>query len=85
MEKFEMRKPHKAEEYYENQIIEQVYEVITEFYGVDEITEITQEQINDIEEWREEWLSEYSVLQVGFSSFMNQWENEMWELENADD
>ena len=85
MEKFEMRKPYKAEEYYENQINEQIYEYIMEFYGVDEITEITQEQINDIEEWREEWLSEYSVLQVGFSSFMNQWESEMWELENEDE
>jgi len=85
MEKFEMRKPYKAEEYYENQINEQIYEYIMEFYGVDEITEITQEQINDIEEWREFRLSEYSVLQVGFSNFMNQWENEMWELENEDE
>ena len=79
MEKFEMRKPHKAEEYYENQIIEQVYEHITEFYGVDEITEITQEQINDIDNFRNNDLSEYSVMQIGFSNLINAWEDADYE------
>ena len=72
-------RPHKAEEYYENQISEQVWEQITEHFGVNEIVDITPEQIEEIEEWREENLSEYSVLQVGFSNFINLWESERWE------
>lgn len=78
-EKYVWHRPHKTEEYYENQINEQVWEQITEHFGVEEITEITPGQIKEIEEWREENLSEYSVLQVGFSNFMQMWESECWE------
>lgn len=74
-------RPYKTEEYYERQICDQVWEQIMEHFAVDEITQITEDQIKEIEEWREENLNEYSVLQVGFSNFMQMWENEMWELE----
>ena len=78
-EKYSWPRPHKAEEYYENQICDQVWEQIMEHFGVDEILDITEDQIQEIEEWRAEWLSEYSVLQVGFSNFMSRWESERWE------
>lgn len=77
--KYEWPRPHKAEEWYEAQICTQVWEQIMEFYGVEEILEITPEQIQEIEEWRGEWLGEYSVLQIGFSNFMQLWESERWE------
>lgn len=78
-EKYVWHRPHKSEEYYESQISEQVWEQITEHFGVGEITEITPEQMKEVEEWREENLSEYSVLQVGFSNFISQWESERWD------
>lgn len=78
-EKYVWHRPHKAEEYYESQINEQVWEQITEHFGVDEIIDITPEQIQEVEEWREENLNEYSVLQVGFSNFISRWEGERWD------
>lgn len=78
-EKYVWHRPHKSEEYYENQICDQVWGQIMEHFGVEEIIEITPEQTKEIEDWREENLSEYSVLQVGFSNFIQQWENERWE------
>ena len=78
-EKYVWHRHHKAEEYYESQICDQVWEQIMEHFGVEHVIEITPEQIQEIEEWREEWLGEYSVLQVGFSNFMQTWENERWE------
>lgn len=78
-EKYVWHRPHKAEEYYENQINEQVWEQITEHFGVEEIIDITPEQIQEVEEWREENLYEHSVLQVGFSNFISRWEGERWD------
>lgn len=78
-EPYTWNRPHKAEEWYERQICDQVWEQIMEHFGVDEILEITEDQIKEIEEWREENLYEHSVLQVGFSNFMQMWENETWE------
>lgn len=78
-EKYVWHRPHKSEEYYEREICDQVWEQITEHFGVGEITEITPEQMKEVEEWREENLSEYSVLQVGFSNFISQWESERWD------
>ena len=80
-EPYTWNRPYKTEEWYERQICDQVWEQIMEHFGVDEILEITEDQIREIEEWREENLSEYSVLQVGFSNFMQMWENETWEAD----
>ena len=73
---------HKVEDNLMMEINEIVWQHVLEHFGVDEITEITEDQIKEIEEWREENLHEYSVLQVGFSNFIQRWESETWELEN---
>ena len=77
-EKYNWHRIHKDEEYYENQICERVWEQITTHFGVDEIIEITPDQIQEVEAFRDD-LNEYSVLQVGFSNFIQQWESERWE------
>jgi hypothetical protein len=78
-DKYKWHRVHKSEEYYEREICDQVWEHIMTHFGVDNIVDITPEQIQEVQEWRDEWLNEYSVLQVGFSNFMQMWESERWD------
>jgi len=78
---FEWPRIHKWEDNIESQVTDAVFDYVMEFYGVEEITELTQEQIDEITAFREE-LNEYSPLQWGFSNLINHWENETWEEED---
>ena len=60
---------HKYEENFERNIIDSVYEYIFQYYGIEEIEQLTKEQISQIEEFKSE-LNEYSVLQIGFSDLL---------------
>jgi len=74
MKPFNWPRSHKFDEWVEQQMIESVYEYILEFYNIKDINELTQEQIDDIEKWRYEDLSEYSPLQWGFSFLVAEWD-----------
>jgi hypothetical protein len=74
---FEWGRIHKWEENYERDITEDVRTYVCEHYGVDDITELTEEQINEVQAYRDE-LNEYSVMQWGFSNIYSE-----WEMENA--
>lgn len=78
-DKYTMHRFHKNEEYYESQICDQVWDHIMTHFGVDEIVEITREQMDEVEEFRDNQLGEYSVLQVGYSNFISAWESERWD------
>jgi len=78
---FDWNRIHKWEDNIESQVTDSVYDYVTEYYGVDEIGELTEEQINEIATFREETLSDYSVMQVGFSNLMHQWDDENYEAE----
>ena len=78
---FEWPRIHKMEEWVEREMTDAVYDYVFEFYGVDELTELTSEQIQEIESFRDD-VSEYSPLQMGFSNLINAWESETWEAEN---
>ena len=71
---FEWNRIHKWEENHESTITEEVYEYVFEAYGVSEVGELTQEQINEIEEFRNTEISEYSVMQIGFSNLLSDWD-----------
>jgi hypothetical protein len=60
---------HKYEENFERSIIDSVYGYIFQYYGIEEIEQLTKEQISQIEEFKSE-LNEYSVLQIGFSDLL---------------
>ena len=77
---FEWNRIHKWEDNIEREVTDAVFEYIFEYYGVDELTELDGNQIAEIEEFREE-LNEYSVMQIGFSNFLMQYEDAMYELE----
>jgi len=66
---------YKWEENHERNITEDVYEYVLEYYGAEEIEELTQEQIDKISAYRDE-LNEYSIMQIGFSNLINQWESQ---------
>jgi len=72
---YEWPRIHKAEENIEHQVTEWVTEHVCEFFEVDCITELTQEQISEVDAFRDE-LNEYSPMQIGYSNVINQWEME---------
>lgn len=82
---FEWPRIYKWEERMESEVTDTVYEYVFEHYGVSEITEITEEQIREIENFRDHELNEYSPFQIGFSNLINSHESEMWEIEERED
>lgn len=81
---FEWPRIHKWEENIEHQVTEAVESYVLEFYGVEEITDLSEEQIRDVEAFRDDF-NEYSPMQWGFSNIINHWENETWEQEQEED
>lgn len=69
---FEWNRIHKWEENHERDITDDVFEYVCEYYGVEDIFDLTEEQINDIENFHNNDLNEYSVMQIGFSNLLNQ-------------
>ena len=76
---FEWNRIHKSEEYLERIINELVFEQVTEHYAVDSIDELTRDQIDELEHFRNDVLNEDSPLQIGFSDVIQMWESENWE------
>jgi len=72
---FEWNRIHKWEENIESEVTDAVEQQIMEHYAVDDITTLTEEQMNEVMAFREE-LNEYSVMQWGFSNIYSQWEME---------
>ena len=72
---FEWPKIYKSEEYFEYQATEWVLDYICEFYDVEDIEELTELQIEEIVQYRENDLNEYSPMQLGFSNISAQWES----------
>jgi len=70
---FEWHRSHKWEENIEREVTDGLIELIYEQYDVEEISELTEEQIDEIMAYREE-LNEYSPLQWAFSNVYNMWE-----------
>ena len=72
---FEWNRIHKWEENIERDVTDAVEQQIMEHYGVDDITTLTEDQMNEVMAFKEE-LNEYSVMQWGFSNIYSQWEME---------
>ena len=69
---FNWNRIHKWEENYERDITDDVIEYVCEFFSVEDIFDLTQDQINEIDNFRNNNISEYSVMQIGFSNLLNQ-------------
>lgn len=66
---------HKAEDSYEQDICDTVLTHVLEYFGVDELNKLTEDNINEVEAFRER-LNEYSVMQWGYSWVISTWESE---------
>ena len=75
---FEWNRIHKWEENIEREVSDAVYEYVCEFYGVEDIDQLTLEQAAEIQAFRDE-LNEYSVMQIGFSNILMQLEDTYYE------
>jgi len=72
---FEWPRSHKWEENIEREVTDGLYELIFEQYDIEEISELTEEQIDEIMAYRDE-LNEYSPLQWAFGNIYSMWESE---------
>lgn len=79
---FEWNRIHKWEDNIEREITDSVFEYVCEYYGIDDVDDLTKDQLLDIIAFREE-LNEYSPMQIGFSNLINQIEDMF--LESEDD
>jgi len=79
---FDIPRVHKWEENIEREVTDELWSYVCEHYGVEEIADLSEEQIQEVEAYRDNDLSEYSPLQIGFSNIINHWESESWEREN---
>ena len=71
---FEWNKINKYEDNYEREITDNVYDYVRDYFDVDEIDDITEEQMDQVKTFRDEY-NEYSVMQIGFSNMINDWED----------
>ena len=79
---FEWNRIHKWEDNIEREVTDGVFEYVCEYYEVDDVNDLTKDQLLDIIEFRED-LNEYSPMQIGFSNLINHMEDMF--LENQDD
>ena len=75
---FEWHRMHKWEENIESDVTDAVEQQVTEQYGVDSVVDLTKEQVDEVMAWRDEHVSEYCPMYIGFTNLYNTWENENW-------
>lgn len=76
---FEWYKVYKWEQNIESEVTDGVFNYVCEYYGIENIEELTEEQIEEIREFTTNTLNEYSPIQWGFSNLFNQWEDMQYE------
>ncbi len=79
-EEYDFPRMHKSEDWIEQQISDLVHDQVFEFFGHDEITEFTVEEIKELENFRDGY---DGLLSIGYSNLINWWESETWERENG--
>ena len=73
---FAWNRIHKWEENHERRIFEDVSEYVCEHYDIESVDELTDEQFTEIVYFTQHELSEYSVMQSGFSQLISYLENQ---------
>tara|TARA_B100000123_G_scaffold272065_1_gene253459 strand:- start:640 stop:912 length:273 start_codon:yes stop_codon:yes gene_type:complete len=76
---FDWNRIHKHEEQVENDIYDRVSEQICSFYNVEDVADLTIEQMDEVRAFVDNDLSEYSIMQRGFTDVFNYWEDNQWD------
>ena len=87
---FEWIKLHKWEDNIERDIISNVEEYICEYYNVEMIDFLSEDQVKDIRKFSKNEVSEHSFMQIGFTHVIEMWaaarsDHEMFDIESLDD
>ena len=82
-EKFEVVKPYKWMENIEREVTDNLWEDISAHFGVEEITELTEDQVQELEDYWDEIEDDryLSMISMGVRNIISWWENEA----NVDD
>ena len=72
---FNWGRVHKHEEQIENDIFERVSEQVCSYYEVENVEDLTEEQISEIQQWALDNLSPESVIQIGITDVIGYWES----------
>ena len=78
---FQWHRMHKWGENIERDVTEGLEEQICEHYGVEDVLELSSEQMDEVRAFREEHVSEYSPMNWGFSNVIMRYEDENYEEE----
>ena len=73
---FAWNRIHKWEENHERRIFEDVSEYVCEHYDIESVDDLTDDQFTEIVRFAQKELSEYSVMQLGFSQLISYLENQ---------
>ena len=73
---FQVYKQHKLQDQIENLAYEWAIEDVTEYYGVEEIEELTQEQVDEIFAYSESEQCYESYVGMALRTICDQWEME---------
>lgn len=74
MSNFDWPRMHKDEEHIEREAYNCVEDAITRHYEIEDISELTEKQWEEIHAWQEANVSEYSPMNMAFSDVYNVWE-----------
>ena len=67
---FNWGRVHKHEEQIENDIFERVSEQVCSYYEVENIEDLTEEQISEVQQWALDDLGSSSVIQIGITDLI---------------
>ena len=76
---FDWPRMHKWEENIERDVTDAVEEQVCEQYNVEDVLELTREQLLEVVAFRDEHVSEYSPMYIGFNNVINRWEDDQEE------
>ena len=68
---FEWNRIHKTEDNFVMEISDRVFTYVCEYYKVDDVMDLSQDQIQEIIDFRDNQLHEFSVMQAGFSDLIS--------------
>ena len=54
-------------------------EQICSFYNIEDVADLTIEQMDEVRAFVDNDLSEYSIMQRGFTDVFNYWEDNQWD------
>ena len=72
---FEWGRIYKVEDYLETEAYTSAYDYISDFYKLEGLNDLTQEQYNEIASWREKEVIDGSIMWNALGDVLSNWEH----------